>query len=411
VVQQRTPRQSWFQKLSNFSAAVLLAGMMTGCVEPQPFHRNPVAPLPLGSFERGWFVDLELHNDPIVKIDVRDKLVYVYTQSKEVIGFDRKAGTQQLLMHVKSPSSYLMPLVELKEHIVFPNATALEVYNTQGYFEKSISLDRPLRSNASGDNETVYFGSVGPHGGLVEAYNVAVPYAPQQWEYLTGDGASVTAGTAIYGNIIYSASENGEIDAVSPERAQLWDTPNGQFQTGPVSADLRVDESGLYVASKDYKLSCIDRNKGKLKWQFFGGTPLYESPVTTVDSVYIMVEGKGLAAIDKLVGPFNRTARWYHPTATQFLAQDEKYAYLADPRPTADDKNACAIIAVDKQTMKQAFESDHKNFSVFGTNRRDSTIYAGFPDGKFFAIKPVLKGGQIGELVMTEVPASVAMAK
>jgi len=61
--------------------------------------------------------------------------------------------------------------------------------------------------------------------------------------------------------------------------------------------------------------------------------------------------------------------------------------------------------------MKPAFESDHKDFSVLGTNRRDSTIYAGFPDGKFYAIKPVIKGGLIGELVMTPVPASVAMAK
>jgi len=88
-----------------------------------------------------------------------------------------------------------------------------------------------------------------------------------------------------------------------------------------------------------------------LKWQYFSGSPLSEPPVTTVDSVYIMVPNHGLAALDKVVGPFNRTPRWIHPTATQFLAQDEKYAYLADPRPTADDKGQTgyAIIAVDKQ--------------------------------------------------------------
>jgi hypothetical protein len=258
----------------------------------------------------------------------------------------------------------------------------------------------------------IYFGSVGPHGGLVEAFDVGAPYTLQKWEFLTNDGAAVTAGTAVYNGVIYSADEHGEIDAVSSERQQLWDTENGEFQTGPVAADLKVDESGLYIASKDSKLSCVNRATGKLKWQFFAGTPLAESPVTTNDTVYQYVPGQGMAALDKISGAFNRSPRWIYPTATQFLAQDEKYAYLADPRYPADEKeqSGFAIIAVDKQTGKEAFESEHKDFSIFGTNHKDSTIYGGFPDGKFFAITPVLKPGQIGELVMAPAPAQLVAA-
>jgi PQQ-like domain len=413
VVQQGTPSQSWTKTVSRFSVAILLAGLVGGCAEPPVFHRNSVAVLPMGSLERSWFVDLQLANDPIVKIDVRDKLVYVYTQSKEVIGFDRKAGTLQITMHVKSPAPHLLPLVELKGSIVFPNSTFLEVFDDEGILQKEIPLDRPLRSDAAGEGHTIYFGSVGPHGGLVEAYDVDEPYAPQEWEFLTRDSAAVTAGISVYNGVVYSASEAGEIDAVSVERSQLWDTDHGEFQTGPVTADLKTDEFGLYIASKDTKLSCVNRATGKLRWQYFAGTPLTDAPITTADSVYQFVPGKGFAALDKIVGPFNRTPRWIHPTATQFLAQDDKYVYLADPRPTADDKGqpGYAIIAVDKQTMKLAFESDHKDFSVFGTNHKDSIIYAGFPDGKFFAIKPVLKAGQIGELVMTPASLNLAMAK
>jgi len=414
VVQQRTPSQSWTRAFSKHSIAILLAGLatsFTGCAEPTVFHRNPVNVLPMNSLQRGWFVDLDQSNDPIVKIDVRDRLVYVYLQSKTVIGFDRKAGTLKMTMEVHSPALRLQPLVELKNHIVFPNTTSLEVFTAEGFFEKEIHLSRPLRSDASGEGEVMYFGSVGPNGGLVEAFDISQPYTLQKWEFLTRDTAAVTAGTATYGGVTYSASQNGEIDAVTAEMQQLWDIDNGEFQAGPVTADLKVDESGLYIASKDTKLSCVNRSTGKLKWQYFAGTPLTESPVTTSDSVYQIVPGLGLVALDKLTGAFNRTPRWVNPTATQFLAQDEKFAYLADPRPTADDKGEVgyAIIAVDKQTGKQAFESDHKDFSVFGTNRKDSTIYAGFPGGKFFAITPVLKAGQIGEMVMAPAPAPVVV--
>ncbi len=382
---------------------MVLIGLSGACSEPMQFKHNPVSSLPMGSLQSSWFVDLQLKNDPIVRLDVRDKTVYAYTAGKRVIGFDRKAGTLQLSMTVKSPDVTLLPLVELKDHLVFPNATSLEVYDTKGIYERSIPLERPLRGNASGEGNLIFFGSAGPHGGLVEAYDISVPYAPQKWEYLTYDGADVTAGTAVYSGVVYSGSEAGEIDAVSVARAQIWDTDHHNFKVyGSIMADLRTDETGLFVASRDYNLYCINRATGKLKWQYFSGSPLGEAPVTTIDTVYQYVPGKGLAALDKILGPFNRTPRWIHPTATQFLSQDSKYAYLADPRPDPENSShtVYAIIAVDKQTMKPAFESDHKDFTVFGTNHKDGTIYAGYDDGKIYAIKAVLKPGEIGELVM-----------
>jgi hypothetical protein len=48
----------------------------------------------------------------------------------------------------------------------------------------------------------------------------------------------------------------------------------------------------------------------------------------------------------------------------------------------------------------KVFESDREDFTVFGSNKKDAMIYAGFADGSFMAVTPVLKPGQIGELVM-----------
>ena len=107
------------------------------------------------------------------------------------------------------------------------------------------------RGNASGEGDMIFFGSAGPHGGLVEAYDVSAPYAPQKWEYLTHDATDVTAGTATFDGVTYSGSEGGEVDAVNFQRGQIWDTPYGNFLVyGPITADLVADESGLYVASR-----------------------------------------------------------------------------------------------------------------------------------------------------------------
>jgi outer membrane protein assembly factor BamB len=401
---QHSPIRSWVKALSKYSLAIVILGSIGACTETVPFKHNAVSVLPMGSLERAWFVDLDTKSDPVNRIDVRDKMVYVYTDSKRVICYDRKAGTPQFTMQVKSPDINMRPLVELKDRLVFPTATSLEVYDNKGAFDKSIPLERPLQSDAAGENEMVYFGSAGPHGGLVEAYDVSAPYAPQRWEFLTHDGGNVSAGPTVYSGVVYSGSEGGEVDAVTVQRAQIWDTDHGNFLVyGPITADMKSDEAGLYIASRDTNLYCVNRTTGKLKWQYFAGSPLTESPVTTSDTVYQYIPGKGLAALDKIAGAFNRTPRWIHPTATQFLAEDEKYAYLADPHGSG-----YAIIAVDKQTMKQAFESDHKDFTVLGTNRgKDSLIYAGYADGKIFALQPVLKAGQIGELVMTTPPTGV----
>jgi outer membrane protein assembly factor BamB len=378
-------------------------GLTGACQEPPELTHNPVNILPMGSLQRSWFIDLHLEKDPVVRLDVRDKYIYIYTKSKRVIAYDRVAGTSQMNMHVSSPDPVLMPLVELTDYIVFPNATSLEVFGKDGFFDRSIPLSRPLRSHAAGEGSLIFFGSAGPHGGLVEAYDVASPYALQRWEYLTTDTSDVTAGVAAYADTIFSGSETGEVDAVNSNRGQIWDTDHGNFKAyGAINADLKADEAGLYIACTDYNLYCVNRGTGKLKWQYFSGKPLTDSPITTVDTVYQYVPGKGLAALDKLTGAFNRTPRWMNETATQFLAQDDRYCYLAQPHPDPTHRadTVYSIIAVDKQTGKQVFESDHKDFTIVASNRKDNLIYAGYTDGKIFAIKPVVKAGEIGELVM-----------
>ncbi len=424
MVQQRMARQSQIQqiqhiqlpnnstKLSHSKAvsqsrrallALTAALFLAGCAKTVPPKPDYIGVLPQGSFQRGWPVNLDLKKgDFVTRVDVRDKLVYIYTFSKRVTAFDRKSGKLQFSMVVKSPIDSLLPLVELQGMIVFPNATALELFDSKGDFIKEVALSSPLRSDAAGEGTTVFFGSAGPRGGLVEALDLTRAYDVQRWRYSTTDSTAVTAGPAVSNGIEYSGSNGGEVDAVSVStRAQLWETEHNNFlAAGPIVADLQLDDSGLYIASQDTKLYCLNKSTGKLKWQYFAGYPLVDSPVITSDSVYQYVPGKGLVALDKNTGSYDRSPRWINPTATQFLSQDEKYTYVAEPStdPAYPTVKTFAIVALNKQTGEKEFESDHKDFTVFGINRKDSTIYASRANGNAMAIIPVLKAGEIGVL-------------
>jgi outer membrane protein assembly factor BamB len=398
-------------------ASLVTAG---GCTEPVTYNANAVAALPANSFVKTWMADLQLKNDSIDRIDVRDKTLYVVSKNKQVTAVNRAAGTIKFVAQVAAAGDRLMAPVELKDKVVFPTAISLELYDFNGGNLKTIPLSVPIRSGAAGGGEMVYFGADDPGGGRVEAIDLT-SFARPRWELLT-PGGSIASTPVLYLGVLFVGTESGDVYAVNEERKPIWATPGGIFKTsGSIVADLRADESGLYVASKDTILYCINRQNGKLMWQYFSGGPLYTPPIPTSDTVYLASEGVGVAALSKAAVPvggtdkktaYDRSAKWVYKPGKQFLAQDEKYAYVMEERH--DAKNADVthrlIVAVDKETGQKVFESQHLDFSVFGTNPRDNTIYAAYPTGQLFAIKPVLKPGQIGELVMTPVTGSLAIA-
>ena len=117
-----------------------------------------------------------------------------------------------------------------------------------------------------------------------------------------------------------------------------------------------------------------------------------------------LVEGQGLIAIDKTQGDPVRKAKWTVADAIQFLAEDEKNAYL--------ERRDHAIIAVDRTTGKPKFESKRKDFVAFATSLKNNVIYATTADGQVRAIVPVFNAGTVGEIVMQPIrDESVASAR
>jgi outer membrane protein assembly factor BamB len=387
------PLKSHFGKRV-LAAMVMSAGLLagSGCAHKQAYVPT-VVEIPARSFTTAWTADLDSAKDPVEAMYVRDDYIFVYTHSRMSYVLSRSGGQ---LLHgekvVPAGSQLLAPVI-LKDRIVYPTTATLEVYDLHGKKQKSVDIGAPFRSGAVGSGSIVYVGTDTSNGGRVSAVDMDRPYGPVKWELMTFGGLS--GAPALFQGALYIGAEDGRVYAVNEERNPLWSLSDGVFLTGNrITGDVKADEFGVYIACTDSKLYCIDRGTGRLKWQYFATAPLTTGPQITKDMVFQFVPNRGLAAVPKTTGDFNRKAAWVLPEATMYLAEDDKYAYVR--------LRGNILGAVDKTTGEVKFRSKRSDLDVFGINIKDGIIYAATKRGEVLAIKPVLKPGSVGELV--EVP-------
>lgn len=403
--------------MSKHLLTLLLAAIAVGCNHPSPPVDETPRQLPKNSFTRQWAT--ELHNgedDPVTAVHLSDQFVFAYRRGGTSAVMDRATGR---LLHVDQPrdgNNRLHPPVVLKNRIVYPTTTFLEVFDLEGRYiphpmRPSDELEGPfsqalnfvIRSDAVGTGKMLFLGGDFSGSGRAVELDLARPYIPAVWTLMT-PGASISSAPALMKDVVYVAAENGQVMAVQIDtRAPLWPLPNGVFETrGGITGNLAIDNTGLYFSSTDTKLYCLAAATGRIKWQYFGGAPLRQGPVLTKDAVYQSIPGTGVAALNKgdqaangRTG-FNREPRWVSAEGVQFLAEDDQYAYLRS--------SGNAVIAVDKQSGQTRFRSQRPDLSAFATNTKDGLIYVATSGGRVMAVKPVFQAGSVGELVLAPAP-------
>jgi putative pyrroloquinoline-quinone binding quinoprotein len=308
------------------------------------------------------------------------------------------------------------------DRIVFATTRTLEVFTSNGNLDRSIDLGGVVTSPPVAVGSIVYVG-VQEDTCRLAAVDVTKQFNPIIWEILTGDRVDGAAareiflgkdadGKDIYVTEIYATSEDGAVLAVAPDRSPLWPLLSGsKFMTGSaVVAAPVVDKFGVYVASTDQSLYCLDRGTGRIKWRFFAGAALEDAPQVTETTVYQYIPGQGLAAIDKtervtvdsnkLLGeePIH-SPRWMSARAVRLLAEDDTNAYVLSKRNT--------ILALDKQSGQVLFESQRTDLRAFASNLAEPIIYASTAAGQVLAIQPSLTPGAIGQLALGAAPIAL----
>lgn len=389
----------------------LAASLMGGCQHREATPAaSSVEPLPMQSFKRDWSADLELKGDAITRVFLREDVVVAYTKSNMAYVLNRAGGVVRFAARITDSTIPPLEPVILKERVIFPTDSSLEIYHRDGRFERSYQTQSSPRTNVVGqrDGSRVFFGVDARNSGRVVAIETLPgQYKPvnQKWELMSDHGAPISSAPAVNAGIVYAAFADGEVYAVNQDNRQaIWSTSTGQtFKTyGPVQADLRADDFGVYVPSTDSKFYCLDKTQGKTKWEYFAGSSLRATPAISATMVYLPVADRGVVAIDKINGPAVREPKWVVRDAVKLVAEDEKYAYFH----RADN----VVIAIDKASGEQKFTSKRTDFVAFATNTKDSTIYAATKGGQVMAIVPVLKPGNMGELALDQATPVDAMA-
>jgi hypothetical protein len=357
--------------------------------------RTGPQPVPANSFVRAWTNDLKVGKDPVEELYLRGDSLFVYTNEHLVYVVDRAGGSTRYLAQPSVSGGILRPPLPIGQWVAYPSGSTIDILTNRGRAARTIELDKPVRSGAVGDDrQTVYVGLDHYGGaGTVASVDITRPYKVINWELMTY--GAVTPTPALHKRILYVGSEDGRLYAVTDERGQVWslEDQKGWFQTqGKFVSDIKADDFGVYASNTDSKLYCLDPATGRIKWQYYGSGALKTSPVVTPTMVYQLVPGQGIVAIDKMQGEFNRKPRWAIKNAAQVLSEDAENAYLR----RRDNR----LIAVNKQSGQVVFTSKGADYRVFATNTDDALIYGATREGRIVAIRPVLREGEVGTLVM-----------
>lgn len=369
--------------------AMVCVGAWTGCAKAPPEPTSAVSVVPERSFVREWELDLKLPRGVEVKaLHTVGDFLFAYTTDRTSYVVDKKTGRLVTIHGLRGLGEILPPMVDGKR-FAYPISTTVQVFGLDGKLERTVQLGSPVRSTGVALGETLLIGVVGLNGGRIRAIDPNRQFDTAPWEVLTF-GAILAAPKAFDG-VAFFATESGRVYAVNENGAPVWPLETGFFQGGGVLADLAVDEQGLYVASTDTRLYVLDRNRGRVLWQYFSGQPLYDAAIPVDEVVFLPVRGQGLVALaNGTDGAFNRKPLWVSRDALKLLATDNDFAFVL--------LRGNSLGALSKKTGTVVFRSAPTDLDLFVTNPVEGgLLYGASRSGRVLAVRPVTRPGVVGE--------------
>jgi outer membrane protein assembly factor BamB len=351
-----------------------------------------VTELPAQSFTRQWSLDLFPQGQGTVEwVRTAGDFLIAFTSERRAYVIDKNSGRLITIHEIQNPGEVLAPFTNGKV-IAYPVSTNIELFDLTGARLRSINLGVAVQSTGVMSDTTIYIAVSGSNGGRMRAVDPKRTYDTPKWEVMAF--GPVTAAPIFFDQTLFFANNMGKVFAVNESRSPVWALEGSSFQAGPVLADLKADEYGLYVASTDSKLLCLNRLSGKIRWQYFAGEALEKAAIPLGDLVYLPVPNQGLVAIPRTEGDYTRKPKWTSRESTMLLAEDSRFVYTR--------LRGNSIGALDKAAGTVVFRSPRSDLDFFVTNTgKDGLVLAGTRKGYIVAIKPVTRPGTVGELMFT----------
>jgi outer membrane protein assembly factor BamB len=199
------------------TVAVAAAGLMSlaGCREkpepPEPIPAN--APIPLNHFVRAWAQTPKLaEGDSVKEIHARANDVYVYTRGGQIMVMARDTGRLRWVTQIRSTDrGGMRPPVVLKERVVIPTSSTLEVFEpNEGQLQRSIPLRVAARSDAVGIGNLIFVGGDYAGAGRVVAIDITREYGGAIWQLMIPKGG-LKSTPAVYEDVLYIGGGDGAV--------------------------------------------------------------------------------------------------------------------------------------------------------------------------------------------------------
>jgi outer membrane protein assembly factor BamB len=363
--------------------SVLIVGLMTGLLigcASRPARRPFIEQdqMKSAAFSEYWQAQMPLREgDAVEECYLVDDNLYVATDGGRVFAVAADSGLIRWASDLTERDYTIFPPGHLDTPdaagpVVFVTTTKLFIFDRySGDLLHQFPMTIPPGSGAVGDNRRIYLGSTDSHmyslvwryPGLTEPITI--------WRLLTG--TPVTKKLHFEDGTLYFATEGGTVAACEARgKVALWLTK----LEGGVLADPFVHPSGVYVASLDRSLYCLDRYTGEILWRHRFPKALKDAPKVGDFTCYQYCPAFGLGALETDTGKL----KWQ---------REDGLAYLASlPGEAVIRTDGGRIDVVDNETgeTKRSFAVGAVRAAV--SNVSGDAVYLAAADGRVICVRP-----------------------
>jgi len=299
-----------------------------------------------------------------------DDQIYVTTQDGFVYAVDAATGALRWLNRVTRGGYRILRPCHAGERVIFITPAELTQFGRyDGGPIRQFLFRFPAGSPPVSDGTFFYVGGI----------NRRVYAFPLDWEFeawKAGAAGQVLGQPALFGGHLFFASEGGDIySCVAGNKQREWAVQ----VRGSVTADLVVDDNGVYVACRDRSLYLFDSATGGRRWRARLSSPLYEPPFATPDVAYQFSADDGLVAIHTGAVPSEARIRWRLPEGRMALAVDPRFVYVL-----SRDQKLLVVRSADGKVQHSVAAT---GFALGMPSPGGSGIFLASTDGRLFCAR------------------------
>lgn len=334
----------------------------------------PADPLHDAKLIRQWQIQLPLEGRIVENAFLVEDHLYVATQDAWVFCVHADTGVLRWVQQVNTAGYPVWRPAHAGDRVAFTSPAGVRQYDRVfGDPVREIKFRFPAGAPGISDGTHLYVG-----GTDRRMYCFDVNWEYEIWKVGTNGtigGAGVLFGTN-RGAIAFPSEDGGIYACRTSDKTQLWQ----KRATGPVTADLAVDDNGIYVACRDQSLYLLEPSRGDARWRARFSGPLTEAPVLAKETAYQYCTDDGLCAVETAPNIEGERIRWKLPHGRQLLTADKQTAYVLSR------DGEILVVKADDGTITHTIPAH--DFTIGMPRPADLTIHLASTDGRLICLRP-----------------------